>query len=208
MIYKARVRFVMKEDANSRAQAAFYNTMTQNYNTLFGEQQNIMASLQAKLQPTIAAGPDQYGYDETLDSSLRSNATDTDTKAFSDQAVKLDNQMTAQNGGVDGAVPTGAKEQLKQQLAVDQAKKISSDEQSITQAGYAKGNTDYTNALSAEEGVLGQLNPSANANSVSSAGEAATSAQKVANEASNGWMSLVGTALGGAASLGVAKIGK
>jgi hypothetical protein len=202
MIYKSRIRILCKEDDNSRAQADFYKTMTANYNTEFGEQQNIMSSLLTKLQPIVAAGAGQYGYDTTEDASLRSTATDTDAKAFSDQGVKLDNQMAAQNGGVDGAVPTGAKEQLKQQLGVEQAKKISSDQQAITQAGYDKGATDYNNAVAGEENVMTQVNPSSAANAVSSAGDAATGAEKAANESANGWMTLAGTALGGAASIG------
>ena len=199
--FKSRVRILCKEDDNSRAQAAFYATQKTNYNTQFAEQQNIQNSLLAKMQPIVAAGPGQYGYDATEDTALRASATDTDAKAFSDQSVKLDNQFTAQNGGVSGATPTGARDQLKQQLAVDAAKKNCSDQQGITLAGYNQGSSNYKDAVSGEEGIMGQNNSSTAANAVSTAGQASTSATTEANNAGNAWMTLAGAAIGGGASV-------
>jgi hypothetical protein len=199
--YKCRVRFLNKNsdaaDANQAAQASFYNTLTSNYNTEFSTFENMNSSLQSIIQPIISAGAGQYGYDATEDSALRTSATNTNAKSFSNESAALQNKLVQQNGGMND-LPSGAAEELQQQLGVAQAQTNASDQNAITQAGYAQGQTNYQNAMNEEFSLLSANNPNSFASSATSAGTAATGAVNAATTADSGWMSVVGGALTGA----------
>jgi hypothetical protein len=195
-----QTRFVNKggADQNQQAQEAFYNQLTASYQTDFGQFESLTSSLLSKIQPIINAGPGQYGFDPTEDASLRSTAENADAAATHNAQVAANQQITAANGGA-AVVPTGAEEQLQQEADLAGAQKLSSDEQAITQAGYAQGVQNYQTALGQEDAVMGLENPNNFAGAATSGGQAATSATQVAVEADDSWMNMVGGALGGAA---------
>lgn len=197
------VKFINKNDqaadANQAAQTAFYNTLTANYNSDYSQFEGATESLQSTLQPIISAGPGQYGYDPTEDAAIRGSALNADAASAQNAQVATQEQITAQNDGAS-LTPTGAMDELRQQGDVAAAQKTATDQNAITQAGYAAGNTNYTNALSGEENVLGLMNPSNFAGAATSGGNAATGSVNAATnaaEASDSWMTMVGGALGG-----------
>jgi hypothetical protein len=201
------VRIVNKNDeaadANQQAQTAFYNTLTANYNTDFSQFEGAVNGLQSKLQPIINAGPGQYGFDAQENNALMSSAISNDAASATNAEQAANQQITAANGG-SNLVPTGAAEELKQQTDVSSAQKLSSDENTITQAGYAAGQQNYDTALGAEESTLGLMNPNSFAGAASSGGGAATGAVNAATnaaESSDSWMQMVGGALGGVGSV-------
>lgn len=205
MRWVSKVRIVNKNDeaadANQQAQTAFYNTLTQNYSNDFSQFEGAVNSLQSKLQPIVNAGPGQYGFDATEDAALRGAAVSNDAASASNAEQAANQQITAQNGGAS-LMPTGAAEELKEQSDVASAQKLSSDENAITQAGYAAGQQNYEGALSEEENTLGLMNPNTFAGAATSGGNAATGAVNAATnaaEASDSWMQMVGGALGGVA---------
>lgn len=57
--------------ANEAAQTAFYNQMTQEQSTTFGEQQDILNTLKTEVMPTLKAGPEQYGFSAAEDATLQ-----------------------------------------------------------------------------------------------------------------------------------------
>ena len=199
--YKARVRFLAKggADANESAQSQFYDVLTQNYKTEFAENQALSNSLQQLINPIIQAGEGQYGFDTTEDNALRSDATNQDVTAFTNQKQALQNEEAAQNGGVS-VMPSGAQEQLNEELGVQQAQKIANDQTAITEAGYTQGRQDYQNAMNEEFGLLSNTNPNAYASSAVGGGNAVNGAVQAEAAMDNSWMSVVGGALGGAGS--------
>lgn len=52
-----------QQEANlATSEGNFYNTMTQDFNQVFGENQNILQSITSAMSPIIAAGPNQQGF--------------------------------------------------------------------------------------------------------------------------------------------------
>lgn len=203
MRWISNTRITNKNDAaaqaNQAAQTAFYSTLTANYNKDFGDFEGAVNGLQAKLKPIIDAGPGQYGFATPEDAAFRSAAISNDAAAASNSEQAVNQQITAENGGAD-LMPTGAKEELRQQADVAAAQKTASDQNTITRAGYQAGKENYDTALSAEESTLGLMNPNAFAGAATSGGSSATGAVNAATnaaEASMGWAQMVGGALGG-----------
>lgn len=187
-------------DQNEQAQQDFYKTLTSNYNSDFGQFEGLTKGLQAKLQPIIDAGPGQYGFDATEDAALRGAATNSDAAAAQNAQEATNRQITAQNGGAD-LMPSGAQEELREQGNVTAAQKLASDQNTITAEGYQTGQQNYQNALSGEMSIARLEDPNSWAGSATSGGNAATNATNTAIQADNGWMNMVGGALGGAASI-------
>lgn len=186
-------------EANENAQTNFYNTLTSNYSQDFGDFENVEQGLLSKLQPIVNAGPGQYGFDQTEDTAMRGADIDSDAAAAQSAQQATQRQITAANGGAD-LMPTGAADELREEGDVNAAQKLSSDMNSITQAGYQAGQQNYENALSGEESVMGMMNPNSFASAATSGGSSATSAVNAdtnAQEASDSWMTMVGGALGG-----------
>jgi len=203
MRWKSKFTITNKNDAaaqaNQDAQTAFYEQLAANYGKDFGDFEGTKDSLLAKIQPIIDAGPGQYGFAAPEDAAIRGAAIDADAASAQNAQVATQQQIKAQNGGAD-LIPTGAADELRQQGDVDAAKKLSSDQNTITQAGYKAGQENYEGALTADENVLGMMNPNAFAGATTSGGSSATGAVNAATNAaaaSDSWMSLAGGALGG-----------
>jgi hypothetical protein len=203
IVWKSSRVFLAKNDAaadaNQAAQTQFYSTLTANYNTDFGEFEGATQNLMSVLQPIVNAGPGQYGYSAAQDAAIRGSAMTSDAAAAANSEAAVNAQITASNGGA-ALMPTGAQEQLTEEGDVAAAQKTATDQNAITQAGYAQGTTNYDTALSGEESVLSLENPNNFAGSATSGGNAATGAVNAATTAaadSDSWTQMVGSALGG-----------
>lgn len=68
--------------ANEKAQTQFYQQMTSEQATTFGEQQDILNTLKTQVMPTLTAGSEQYGFSAAEDAQLQGlinqQATDTE----------------------------------------------------------------------------------------------------------------------------------
>lgn len=206
MRWTSHIKVLNKDDsaaeANQTAQTNFYNTLTSNYSADYGQFEGAIDNMQSKLDPILNAGPGQYGFDATEDAAIRGAAINNDAASAQNAEVATNQQITAQNGGAP-VMPTGAEDELRQQGDVAAAQKLSSDQNTITQAGYQAGQQNYDTALSAETSDLGLMNPNSFAGAATSSGNAATGAVNAtvnAQQADNSWMTLVGGALGGAGS--------
>jgi hypothetical protein len=186
-------------DANQAAQTQFYQDLSANYNTDFGQFEGAMTTFQSLVQPIVNAGPGQYGFDPTEDAAIRGSSINADAAAAANSEQAANEQITASNGGA-AVTPTGAQEELKEQGDVAAAQKVATDQNTITQAGYQAGQQNYDTALTAEQNALGLMNPNNFASSATSSGNAATGAVNAATnaaEASDSWTQIVGGALGG-----------
>ncbi len=204
MRWAARTRYNNKNDsaanANQTAQTNFYNTLTQNYNQQYGQWTDQMGKLNSVISPILNAGPGQYGFAPGEDAAIRGGAITADAAAATNAEAATNRQITAENGGAS-LMPTGAADELTQQSDVAAAQKTASDQNTITEAGYAQGNANYNGALSADEFALGSMNPNAFAGAASSGGSAATGAVNAATNAdaaSMSWLGALGSAAGGA----------
>jgi len=206
--YKARIRFINKgntsaANANQAAQTAFYSQLTAENQQNYSQWQSLTASLNNAIQPISSAGPGQYGFSPGENASLNAGVVNTAANNYANQSVAQSNEVAASTGGT--GLPSGAQEQLSQNLAIKQAQGVSAGENTITQAGYQQGLTNYNTALGQESSLISAENPNAFAGSATGAGTAATGSVNAATtadtQATAGIMSLAGSAIGGASSV-------
>jgi hypothetical protein len=184
----------------SASQTAFYNTLTNDYNTQFANQANILKSLQTSLQPVVDAGVNQFGFSPGETQALNSQAIQGTAQQYKNAQKSLQNQQAAQGGG-NMALPSGVAAQNKEALAAAGADQTSSQLLGIQQAGYDQGRQNYLSAISSLGGVASTYNPTSYAGATTSAGSAAASEANTiqqAQQASSPW-NTIGGILGGVA---------
>lgn len=181
------------------SQAAFYNQLTQEYGTVFGESQGILKQLTASFAPILAAGINQEGFSKGELTNLQSQATTGTGQTYARAAAALGAQQGAEGGGT-AYIPSGAKMQQQQQLAESAAQNESAINSNILAADYATGRSNYLTAAGVLGGVASQYNPIGMAGAATGAGNAAANTANEITQADNSWMNLVGGALGAAAT--------
>ena len=190
-----------QQTALADSQTAFYNQMTQDYSQQFASQNAILSTLQNTLNPIIAAGPNQFGFNQAETNNLNSQAIQGTGQQYANAQKALAEEQAAAGGG-NSYLPSGVAAQQKSQVASAYANTASNQLLGIQNAGYQQGYNTYESAISQLGSVASQYNPTGYSNSANSAGQAADSeanAVAQANNAASPW-NLVGGILGGAAS--------
>jgi hypothetical protein len=181
----------------SAEQQQQYTQLMSEYSQVYGEDQGILTNLTQNLTPIINAGPSQAGYSNNELSSLNSTATEGTAQGFS-QAQQALQENEAASGG-SSYIPSGGTAQLAGELDATGANSLATQKSAILSGDYAQGNQDYENAVSAEEGVAGMLNPTAYAGATTNSGSAAASEANTITQQNN---SIWSTVLGGIAGIG------
>lgn len=191
-----------QQDALAASQASFYNTMTADYNTTFKNQQSVLQNLQNTLNPIVAAGPNQFGYNTAEVNTLNSQAIQGTGQQYNNASQALKANQAAQGGG-NAMLPSGVASQQAAALASAGANQASSDLLGIQQAGYQQGFNMYESALGGLENVAGQYNSVGMSGAASGAGNTANSeanaVQQANYQAQQGMEDMIGSAVGGAA---------
>jgi hypothetical protein len=186
------------------SQQAFYNQMTADYSQQFAQQGAILQSLQNTLNPIIAAGPNQQGFNTAELNTLNSQAVQGTGQQYNNAQKALGAQQAAQGGG-NSYLPSGAQSAQQANVASAYANQASNQLLGIQQANYQQGYNTYESAIGQLGGVASQYNPTGYSNSATGAAGAANSeanAVAQANNAASPW-NLVGGILGGAAGAGL-----
>lgn len=181
-------------------QAAFYGELSQNYATVFPEQQAILASLTAEFAPILKAGPNQAGFSAPEEAALRTQASDTTARTAQQADVALGGKLAAEG---DAAIPSGAKSQLEAGLLESANAQNAGLQNQITTENYAVGRSNFLNAATALESASSQLNPNAFAGAANQGGAAANTTMNDIAAENSAWMGPVFGAIGG---LGAAAI--
>lgn len=186
--------------ANEAAQTNFYNTMTQEQATTFGEHQDLYNQIKAVSLPILQAGPNSYGFTPEEDALLRGEISSQADQATTN-AVNAQQLREKQLSGGAAVLPSGAQEQLELQARElgGQAKAQQLTGERLT--GYQVGQQKYGQALSALTGEQQLISPTSYATAATGAGESATGAVKLADsERSNLLTSILGGAIGAGTS--------
>ena len=190
----------------SDAQQQFYTNLTQQYSTIFGENQAITGALTSAFTPILEAGPSQTGFSPSEENALNTQNTEgVATNYAADQKATAD--ILAARGGGNTLLPSSVDSTLLAQNTNQAAAQRAAGANTITQANYAQGYQNWQNAA----GVLGStanlLNPTAYSGAATTAGGAAsTSAYQVAEAANSPWNAAFG-ALGNVAGLAASGCG-
>jgi hypothetical protein len=162
----------------------------------YADQQAIYAPMAAQFQSIFALGPNQKGFSDAETNTLNAQAVEGTAENYSSAARAVGESMAAEGGGE--GLPTGAAEQLKQEVANSAAKTESGQETQIQEADYTQGYQDWLNAGSGLESIAAGMNPLGYENAATSSGSAAsTTAKDIASE-DNSW---INAALGAGGSI-------
>src|SRR5690242_2392867 len=131
----------------NQAQIGFYNALTQNYKTTFGQNQAILNELQSSLAPIIAAGPNQQGFSQGELTALDTQATDASAQNYKQASQALNERFAAAGG--NQFIPSGAQEQLNSELATSSLNNLTNNRLGITEKGFDVGRQNFTNAVGA-----------------------------------------------------------
>jgi hypothetical protein len=179
-------------------QADFYKQMTQQYATIFGENQAITGALTSAFTPILQAGPSQTGFSPAQETAMRTQNTETVATDYA-QAQRATSQALAAKGGGNTFLPSSTTANILAGNANAAAATRAQGENQITQENYAQGYQNWQSAASVLSGTAGLLNPTGFAGATTGAGQqASTSATALAQSSFAPW----GAALGALGSVG------
>lgn len=184
-------------------QATFYKTLTDQYNTIFGQNQAITGALTSAFQPILAAGPSQTGFAPTQETAMRTQATENAATDYA-QAQKATGQILAARGGGNTLLPSSVDANLIAQNANAAAAQRANAQNLITQQNYAQGYQNWQSAANVLGSTAGLLNPTGySAQATGAGGQASQSATALAASSFAPW----GAAIGGLSSIAGAAAG-
>jgi hypothetical protein len=141
-------------------QSALSDLMMQDFRERFGQQSDLLLKLQASLQPTLQAGPDQQGMGPKERAALQTQSLDVTGANFANAKKALQTTLSSRGGG-NVALPSGSEDQLQAVLASEGAGETSRQQLGITEADFSLGRQRYDRAVAGENALAGAFNPTA-----------------------------------------------
>jgi len=187
----------------SNEENEFYQQLTQQYSTVFGQSQAITGALTSAFTPILAAGPSQTGFSPSEENALQTQNTQNVATNYA-QAQKATAQVLAAQGGGGGnpLLPSSVNANILAQNTNQAALQRAQGQNTITQANYAQGYQNWQQAAGVLSSTAGLLSPTSFGGMTNTAGGSAmTGATQVANSANSPWNAAIGAlgAVGGAA---------
>lgn len=190
-----------EQKALSASQTNFFQTLTDHYQTVFGEQQGVLSSLTDSFKPILERGPNGRGFSDAERSTLETQAGESTARGYAKAKQALGEAEAARGG--NAYIPSGADDQRDAELASSAESERANLDQRITLADYDEGHRQYDAAASGLLGVAGLESPTAAAGAATGAGSAASeTANEIAQEDNSVWQGVVG-AIGGIAGQAV-----
>lgn len=184
------------QQALGASQSAYYATLQQQAQQVFGESSAVFKNLMGTFQPIVAQGPNQAGFSPGELSNFNSQAITNVGNQYRNAAAATGNQIASQGGG-NSSLPSGAAIGVQENLASQAANETSSELSQINQQNYAVGRQNYQNAVQGEEaapGVFGAATGAAGA--ANQGGSAAGETWNNISQQQQSWMGPVFGALG------------
>jgi hypothetical protein len=188
-------------------QQQFYQQLSNEYSTVFGQNQAITGALTSAFTPILQAGPSQTGMSAAEEQALRTQASEGVATDYA-QAAKATAQQLAARGGGNTVLPSSVTANIQAQQANQAAATRATQQLGITQQNYALGRENWQQAAGVLSSTAGLLNPTSYASTATGAGtSAATSANQIAAANFSPWGAALGTlgSIGGQAMGGWAK---
>lgn len=186
-----------------KQETAFSTLLMQDYSTTFGEQQDILKSLNSVLSPIVEAGPNQQGYSAAELSALNTQAIDSNARGYNDATKAAASRENAAGGGTS-LLPSGVNSQINAEIGNEAEENLSNEQLGITEANYAQGRQNWETALSGELGVSGQESPLGYAGAGTNANSTAFGEAKTIVDQSQAQFANI---IGGIEGIGAAAIG-
>ena len=188
----------------SDEQNAFYKQLTDQYATVFGQNQAITGALTSAFTPILQAGPSQTGFSQSQENAMRTQNTETVATDYA-QAQRATAQILAAKGGGNTFLPSSTTANILAGNANAAAATRAQGENQITQQNYAQGYQNWNTAANVLGSTAGILNPTSYSGAANTGGSAAsTSAAAVAASNFAPW----GAALGALGAVGAGAVTK
>jgi hypothetical protein len=179
-------------------QQQFFKELADQYNTVFGQNQQIAGALTKSFLPILQAGPSQTGFAPSEEQALRTQATEHVATDYA-QAQRATAQQLAARGGGNTFLPSSVTANILAQNTNQAAATRATLQNQITQANYNQGRENWQTASNVLGNTASMLNPTTYAGQTTSAGgQAFGSASEMANQAFAPWGAAFG-ALGSVA---------
>lgn len=178
------------------SQQNFYSQMINQASQVFGNSSSVFNQLVKTFSPTVANGPNQYGFSAAQDANLRSGAITQAGQGYRNEKQALGDQQAAAGGG-RAVMPAGYTAAQNAALATNYGNQTSNALSQITETGYEQGNKNYNEAvqgLGAAPSVFATATGASGA--ATGAGSAAASTANQIATQDNSWVSSVTGALG------------
>ncbi len=179
--------------------------LTQDFQTVFGTNQNLLNTLTKSLSPTVQAGPNQYGFSPGQDAAMRTQATEQ-IGAASQNATNSVRGAVAGQGGMN--LPSGSESAIESGLAQNESFQQAGAQLGITEKGYEAGRENYFQSVGDLAQAPGQLeNPATSAGTAAMGGAQGQmqGATDIAN-ANNAWIAPVAGMIGSVAGAAIPHI--
>lgn len=145
-----------------QASSQAFSTMLQsNYGTLFGKQQGVLDSINKSLSPTLAAGPNQHGFNNAELSNLQTAAINNAGAANTAAQQAARTYGAGQGGGGTSGVTSGITKQIQSAIGSQAANAEGGQLNQINQADYAQGNANYWRAAGGMSALAQGYSPNA-----------------------------------------------
>jgi hypothetical protein len=188
----------------SNSQQQMYQTLNQNFQTTFGQDQAITSALTAQFQPILAAGPSQTGFSQGELTNLNTSAGENIAQNYA-AAQRATAQVLAARGGGNTLIPSSISANILAQNTNQAAQQRSQAENTIQQANYAQGYSNWQQAAQVLNNTAQLINPLGYAGASTNAGTAAaTTANQIASQQNSIWNAAIGAlgSVGGTALSG------
>lgn len=173
------------------SQAKFYDTLTAQYQQVFGEHQQIIGELRKAFEPILAKGPNQRGFSDAERTDLHTQSNEGVARNFQHAKTELNENLAARGG--DDFIPSGSDNQMRGDLSGFAAAQQSGEDLQIDEADWAAGHENWKFATGVLGGVASELNPTGLANAATGAGSAAAeTANQIAMADNSVWSSVIG----------------
>jgi hypothetical protein len=185
-----------QQTAIEQAEANYYNVATQEAQQVFGEDQALFQKITSTFEPILEKDPNQQGFSQAELDTLNSSAITNTGRNYANAAKAVNEQIASQGGG-NVFIPSGANNQLKEEVATSSAALTSQEENQIQMAGYQQGYDEFKTAEAALSGA-GNVFSSASAfsgDATNAGNAAANTANQIAQE-DNSWMGAIGGLIG------------
>jgi hypothetical protein len=193
----------------SDAEQQFYTNLTQQYSTVFGQNQAITGALTSAFTPILAAGPSQTGFSPSETNALQTQNTENVATDYA-QAQKATADILASRGGGNTFLPSSIDANILARNANLAAASRAAGQNQITQANYAQGNQNFLTAANVLGSTASLLNPTSYASAATNSGNAAANeANAITAQNTSLWNSVIGSlgSIAGQAAGGWAKNG-
>src|SRR5579872_2029271 len=171
------------EQSLGNAEQNFSSQLMSNYATQFGDQSDILQSLNASLNPIISQGINQEGFSGPELAAMNTQAINSTGSAYQNAARALNGQLAGRGG--DSGLESGVDQQIKESLASNAAGNLANQQLGITEANYAQGRANFDKALQHEEGIASLYDPTAYGGLATQANNSAFNEQNNVNQQNN-----------------------